>query len=131
MTDCTLSTARINAWLETLTPALRDEESGFWAAHYNQPILKPYQVYAIASGYDGEPFTIVVMLHASRELAEANVERLRHRLACYHSPLMDGVIGDLYSAIEIKADGRLLIARLSGHADPNRILVGGPVLLHE
>jgi hypothetical protein len=123
---CTVSRARVAAWLEEADPAYRDEFARIWDVADGEAILKPYDVYAIASGFDGEPFTLLLLLHETPELARANVDRIRSRM----ETLAGGRsrLAAIYSDIEVTGEGRLLVARFRGGPV---VLQSSPLLLHE
>jgi hypothetical protein len=131
VTDCNLSRARVNAWLDGLSAAGRSVASSRWEPPSTEVLLAPYRVYAIASAYDDGPVTILLLVHETSELAEANIERLRQRLERVRVERGTGTLRDVYSEVEIEAQDRMLIARLSGHGLPTFTIYNSPVLLHE
>jgi hypothetical protein len=128
---CTFSRARVRAWLETMSPSDRFIGGLFWDTAEDEAVLKPYQVFAVAAGWEGEPFAVLAFLHETPELAQANVERLRQRLES--SPgLKSEFWRDVYSNVDITTDGRLLFVRFDGGVNPDAILrYGGLFLIHE
>jgi len=127
---CTLSRARVRAGLDALSPDERYLAQVFWGTQESEVVLKPYQVFAVAAVLEGEPSAALVFLHETPELAQANVDRLRHRFE-FSTGFLSEIWRDVYSHLDITTDGRLLLARLYG-VNPAAILpLGAPFLIHE
>jgi hypothetical protein len=133
VTDCNLSRSRISAWLDNLTPsAAAASASAAWETPSTETILAPYRVYGIASAFDDDGSgTLLLLVHETPELAEANVDRLRYRLGTVPVKPGGAMLSEIYSDVRITVEGRLLIAQLSGHGLPKFTIYGSPVLLHE
>ena len=82
------------------------------------PRLRPYEAYATGAGGNVEdgPYMALVLVHADGASAEENVGLLRRRIeegssTVYGVPWSDWIDVD---TLEIKAEGRLLLAKLRG-----------------
>jgi hypothetical protein len=108
---------------------LPGEAASRWTVPDGEVILKPYKVYAIATGFDGSPFTSLLLLHETPELAQANVERLRQRLETVAGGRAR--LDERHPMIQVTASGRLLVAHLRGVPERDVVWQNSPLLLHE
>ena len=82
------------------------------------PRLRPYEAYATGAGKnENGGYMALVLVHADDASAEENAGLLRRRIeegsSAYGVPWSDSIDVD---TLEIKAEGRLLLAKLKGFA---------------
>ena len=96
-------------------------------------LLRPYQAFATGAGKDAEgPYIALVLAHANPKSAAENVDRLRRQI--------EGTVITQDRkpwrpwpevAEEIRAEGRVLLAKLRGQNWVGWVFAGEPRLLHE
>ncbi len=99
------------------------------------PLLRPYQALAMGGGKNGiGVYMALALVHGDDESAEANVDLLRQRImetsSLYDSRPWRGRV----DSMEIRAEGRVLLARLYGdmsRARPALFVQRDNLLIHE
>ena len=100
-----------------------------------QNLLRPYQALATGQGKDDNGiYMALVLVHANSKAAEDNVDLLRQRIAETSSLLTNQPWNEMVDSMEIRSEGRVLLARLYGRIAPNWATWFGqrdPLLAHE
>ncbi len=103
-------------WLDFLddpAEAKRLEEQ--WNPAPDTPVLRAHQLFAAGAVSDGQDnHLVVVLVHENAADAEASVELLRRRIDELPSAASGEPWSEIITAADIEADGRVLVARLSG-----------------
>ena len=99
------------------------------------PLLHPYQALASGAGRGvSGAYLALALVHADAETAEDNVDLLRRRIKETSSVVTLQPWRDRIDSMEIRAEGRVLLARLYGdigRAWQSWLIQGDPMLLHE
>ena len=78
-------------------------------------MLRPYEVFAVGGGEDGQgSYMAVVLVHSDQRAAESNVGLLRRRIEEAKSLVGGQPWADFVDDMEIRADGRVLLGKLRG-----------------
>ena len=78
--------------------------------------LRPYQAFATGQGTDEDgPYMALALVHANAETAEENVIRLPQRINETSSFMTQMLWAEMIDKIDVRADGRVLLAKLYGH----------------
>ena len=96
---------------------------------HEAPLLKPFELVAVGTAFDGtDPFTALMLVHETSRAASENADLLRQRIETSMQPL-NAPVGrkadespraeprywrDVIERYDIAADGRVLVARLYG-----------------
>ena len=79
------------------------------------PLLRPYQALATGQGRDNNGvYMALALVHADSESAEDNVDLLRQRIMESSSLFTGQPWQEMVDSMEIRAEGRVLLARLYG-----------------
>jgi hypothetical protein len=127
---------------ETLTNLLaesaftQEDVTSVRARLEEEPLLKPYDVFATGAGRDERgQYMAVVLVHSSEGAAEENVELLRRRIEEAQSLLINQPWSDFFEGMDIRSDGVVLLGKLWGERTANLwlqlIFNRDPLLLHE
>ncbi len=99
-------------------------------------MLRPYEVFGTAAGIDEEGrFMALVLIHRDPGRASENVALLRRRVEETKSVFWDVPWSELVDEIEVRSDGRAVVAILRGNGIYSNWLTwvyhADPLLLHE
>ena len=82
--------------------------------------LSPFTALAVGIGNDEQgPYMVLALVHANPALATANVAQLSSRIAVGVSFRFDKEWDELIDDIEVRSDGRVLLAKLRGQVTRN------------
>jgi hypothetical protein len=110
LTDWTQSTERaeefVGMWRDV--PELRAVAEA-WVPEPGEAILEPYTAMGWGRGHDDDgPYTLVVLVHETAELAQANVPLTERRLAHFEVG-SDGVFARAPESVEVAVDGVVVL----------------------
>jgi hypothetical protein len=97
------------------------------------PVLEPYTVLGVGSGYDSPDavFTAIVLVHDTEEAAARNAQLLPQRIRAAYSVAAKEPWLNRFPNIEVKATGRVVEAKFQGSViGPQFLFVRDPLLLH-
>jgi hypothetical protein len=102
-----------------------------WDPQSSEPLLRPYDVVATGWGVDADGiYMALVLVHKREESARQNVGLLLRRIA--EASMSDGTKWSAeFSDVEVRSEGRSLVAKMRVHEAWRFIEEGEPLLLHE
>jgi hypothetical protein len=116
-----------------LTPERRARIMAAWNPSAGAPVLEPYTLIAIGvgQGADGQPFTGIVLVHASEQAAQQNAALLPQRIAQASSLAAGQPWSSLLPHVQTSVSGRVLLVTLADTSiGPQFLLQNDPLLLH-
>jgi len=116
-----------------LKPDARAAITAAWNPPAGTPVLQPYTLIAVGVGQgdDGQPFTGIVLIHASEQAAQQNAALLPQRIAQTSSLAAGQPWSSLLPHVQVRVSGRALIVTLADAKIGARFLTANdPLLLH-
>jgi hypothetical protein len=114
-------------------PATRMRVEAAWNPPAGAAVLEPYVLLGVGVGRDsaGEPYTAVVLVHATEQAARENVDLLRRRIGETVSVRDDTPWSRRFTSVDAGSDSRVLVAMPRGSAIGAQFLYfQDPLLLH-
>ncbi len=116
-----------------LKPEERTKIGTAWNPPAGTPVLAPYTLIAagVGQGQDGQPFTGIVLVHASELAAQQNAALLPQRIAQTSSLANGQPWSSLLPHVQTSVSGRALLVTLADTGiGPEFLLRNDPLLLH-
>lgn len=116
-----------------LTPDVRAKITAAWNPPAGTPVLEPYTLVAagVGQGEDGQPFTGIVLIHASEQAAQQNATLLPRRIAQTSSLATGQPWSSLLPHVQVSVSGRALVVTLADSGIGAQFLQqNDPLLLH-